>query len=86
MAESVKLVQDESNPVLPEVLAASLKSIGDAVRAWDRAGLKRRALVVLIHDKSRVPMRDIEIVLNNLVDMQRDWMVPKPQQPTGKKR
>lgn len=74
----VTVNQDAENPVLPEILATSLKSIGDAVRQWDRVGLKRRALVVLIHDQSKIPMRDIEIVLNNLVDMQRDWCVPPP--------
>ena len=82
--QKVVVRQDAENSVLPEILAASLKSIGDAVRAWDKAGVKRRALIVLIHDRSKISMRDIEIVLNNLEDMHRDWLVPATSKNGGK--
>ena len=82
--EKVTVIQDAENPILPEILAASLKSIGDAVRQWDRAGLKRRALIVLIHDQSKVPLRDIEVVLNNLVDMHKDWCIAPVPKNGGK--
>jgi len=32
----------------------------------------------LIHANSKVPKRDIELVLNNLDDLEQTWLKPKP--------
>lgn len=72
------------NPVQPEpveVIAESIIAISQAMKTICASRLSRKALVALIHDQSRIGKRDIEIVLNNLECLERDWLKPKPAKP-----
>jgi len=76
MADTVAIKKDESNPVLPEVLESAIVKLGDAVMAWNRYGMKKRALIVLLHDLTRVSKRDIELVLNGMQGLQAEYCLP----------
>lgn len=78
---NITVKQDENNPVLPEILASSIKAIADAVRQWQRAGLQQRALILLLHDVSKVGKQDIAYVLNSLAALEREFCIQRPVQP-----
>lgn len=64
--------QINANPV--KVLAQSIREIADAAQAIRAAGLKRRTLVVLLQDRTGLPQRDINNVLDGLEEMKSDWL------------
>lgn len=72
----VAVKQDEAAPVLPEILASSIVKLGDGVMQWYRAGMKQRALILLLHDVTKVPKRDIEYVLNALKSLESEYCIP----------
>ena len=65
--------QNDDAPVAAEVLATAIIDISDAMRKVNASGLKRKAIVALIHDQSKISKRAIEIVLNNLESLRQDW-------------
>src|ERR1700691_1138636 len=73
--ENMKITvkQKDDAPVATEVLATAIVEISDAMKKLNTSGLKRRALVALIHDQSKIGKREIEIVLNNLDSLRADW-------------
>lgn len=72
---AVKLVPaDGEDPMPVEIIEQSIVEIADAMRKINDTRLIRKAIVVLIHYRSKVSMRDIEIVLNNLEDLENDWL------------
>jgi hypothetical protein len=66
-------VQQSEPPVAAEVMATAIISISDAMKKLSTSGLKRKAVVALIHDQSKISKRSIEIVLNNLEALRQDW-------------
>lgn len=75
----VAVVQDETNPIVPEVLASAIKKMGDSIKQWERAGLKRSALVALIHDHSSIGKTQINIVLNNMEALEEIYCIKRPK-------
>jgi len=69
----ITVKQKNEAPVAAEVLATAIIDISDAMKKLNASGLKRRALVALIHDQSKIGKREIEIVLNNLESLRQDW-------------
>lgn len=69
---TVKRNSVEPEPV--EVIAQSILDIATGVKAILATRLTRKAIVVLIQYQSKLPMRDIECVLNNLEDLEKDWL------------
>lgn len=80
----IKVNQDEANLVLPEVLATAIKRIGDGVALWNKAGLKRRALLLLLHDQSGVSLGEITRVLNGMQELEKTYLMPQPTTPAKK--
>lgn len=76
---SIKQPESPTPPIPVEVLATSIKSISDGMRQISASRLTRKALVALIHDQSKLAKRDIEIILNNLESLERDWLNPIKQ-------
>lgn len=68
----VKVMQPDE-PIAAEIMATAIIDIDTAMKKLSTSGLKRNAIVVLIHDRSGVGKRDIEIVLNNLEDLRAMW-------------
>lgn len=55
-----------------EVFKASVIRISDAVAAWDKAGMKRRPLMLLLSDTSGVGKADVCRVLNSIENLKAD--------------
>lgn len=74
------------DPVAVEILEQSIVAIASAFKAVNQTRLTRKALIVLLHDSSKVPKRDIDIVLEHLEAIERLFLKPKAATPvTGKK-
>lgn len=74
MPKTVELFDGE---VPIEVIAQSISDIASAMRKIEASRLTRRAVVALIHDRSRVPKKTIETVLDNLSSLEKAWLKPK---------
>ena len=57
-----------------EEVVLAVEGIAKAMRKLNASRLKREAIVVLIQSRSKLPKRTIEIVLNNLQDLDADWL------------
>lgn len=65
--------QDEQEPIPAEIMAQAIIEIAAAMEKLNNSGLKRKAIVALIHDTSGLGKRDIEMVLNNLEALRTTW-------------
>ena len=66
----IKVVQkDGEKPVEKEVLADAILKVSDAMRKLSATGLNRKAIVALVKDASGITKKDIEIILDTLVDL-----------------
>lgn len=74
---TVRVVQDEENPVPAEILADALVAISDSMRRLHNTRLTRKAVVALIHDHSKVNKGTIEVVLSNLERLEEIWLKKK---------
>ena len=70
-----KTQADQPLPPIEEV-AVAITEIAKAMRKLNSSRLKRDAIVTLIAHRSKVPRKTIEIVLNNLQDMDKDYLKP----------
>lgn len=56
-----------------EVLAQTIVDISTSMKRLLASGLNRKAIIILIHDQSRIGKREIELVLNNLDALAEDY-------------
>ncbi len=77
MKPQLKVVTNDQNPEPFEIIAESILAIAKGMEALQKSRLQRKVIVTLIHDQSRLGKRDIEMVLNNLQDLARDYLKPK---------
>lgn len=74
----ISVVQRTGGEEVPaEVIAQSIADIAAAMKILSSTRLKRDAIVTLIHARSKVGKRDIELVLNNLEYLEAVWLKPK---------
>lgn len=75
---TVKVVQAQppADQIGAEVIASSIVEIAAAMKAINETRLTRRAIVALIANRSKLGHGVIEIVLNNLDDLENDWLKP----------
>jgi len=66
--------QNSDQPVAAEVIAEAIIGISESMKRLTASGLKRKAIVALVHDHSGIGKRDIEIVLNNLESLRETWL------------
>lgn len=71
---AVKLDEKEPEPV--EVMARAIIQISEAMAKISKTRLTRRALVVLIQANSGLNQGTINIVLDNLADLEKNWLKP----------
>ena len=74
MAVSIK--QNPEQPIAAEIIAQAIVQIADGMRQLNATRLSRKAVVALIQDQSKLSKKTIEIVLNNLADLEHDWLKP----------
>jgi 3-dehydroquinate dehydratase len=85
MAKPIKVVQNPDEVVPHEVLAKAITDISESMRKLFNGRLARRTIVLLIHDSSKVPMRDIEYVLNSMEQLEANYLKKAlvPSQPSS---
>ena len=66
-------VTQPDEPVAAKVIATSITEIDRHMKAMLTAGLKREAIIALVHDSSGIAKGTIRIVLNNLEDLKSQW-------------
>lgn len=59
-------VTDPENEVSPEVLASSILKISDAMEQLHKSGLNEEAVIVLLHDKTKVAKKTIKLVMHSI--------------------
>lgn len=62
MAQRIKVTKSDP-PETKEVLAEAIVRIGSAMKALKASGLNEDAIIVLLHDKTKVAKRTIKTVL-----------------------
>lgn len=75
--QAVKIVQDADNPQPVEVIEQAIIQIAKAMKTISETRLTRKAIVVLIHHQSKIARGTIEIILNNLEELENDWLKKK---------
>lgn len=62
----IKVVKNVENPESTEILAEAIVRIGEAAEKLRSSGLNETAIIVLMHDYTKLPKRDIKLVLDSM--------------------
>lgn len=74
MKKKLVLKDDPNEPAMEQqVLTRAIADISLAMLKLTSSGLNRRAIVILVHDQSKISKRNIELVLNNLEQLAQDY-------------
>ena len=71
MSKKIRVDQPKP-PISTPILATAIVRLGEAARALHDSGLNERALIVLLHDKTKISKRDILTILNGMRQL-RAW-------------
>ncbi len=74
MKKKVVLQDDPEEPAVPHIiLTQAILEMSRSMKRLLASGLNRKAIVILVHDQSKLSKRDIELVLNNLESLAEDY-------------
>lgn len=65
----VRIKKNEENPETPEILAEAIVRIGEGLQKLSASGLNKKAIIVLVQDRTKLPQRDIESVIDALAQL-----------------
>jgi hypothetical protein len=65
-------VKKSEPPESKEILAAAITRISESFAKLAESGLNREAIIILIHDRTKISKRDIRIILDSLTRL-RGW-------------
>jgi len=68
-----RVVQDEAQPIERDILAQAIVDISASTKALTASGLNQRAMIVLLHDHTGIPKRDIALVLDGLGELRKAY-------------
>jgi hypothetical protein len=60
------IVQDADKPVEKAVLAQAIVDISRGVQRLEKGGFGRETVAILVHHHSKIPLRDVRLVLDHL--------------------
>ncbi len=75
--KKVTVMKDAENEIPAQVFEQAIVDIGKAMKAISATRLSRAAIVALIKDRTGIYKGTIELVLNNLDDLESNWLKPK---------
>lgn len=52
-----------------DTLVEAIRKVSKAAQALADSGLNRKAIITLLHDRSKISKKNIEIILNNLEEL-----------------
>lgn len=64
MLQTIKIKSNEANPEPLEIIAKAIIDVSNAFEAIQKSRLSQRAVVLLIHDKTKIAQRDIIEILD----------------------
>ena len=67
--QKIKIVKNAEKPEPTEILAEAVIRISENLERLYRSGLNQKAVLTLVHDYTKVPKRDVELVLSSLAKM-----------------
>lgn len=70
MGERIKIKKSEP-PESTEILAEAIVSIGNAAGKLLSSGINKKAIVILLQAQTKLPQRDIKLVLDSLPQLER---------------
>ncbi len=71
--KQVTLIQNEEKPISVEIIADAIIKIDSSMKEILNAGLSKRALLALLHDGTKIAKRDIELVLDGLQMLRKQY-------------
>jgi len=66
---NIKIVKNEVKPEPTEILAEAVIRIGENFERLQKSGINKNAIIILIHDYTKISKRDINLVLESLAKM-----------------
>lgn len=70
MAKQIK-IQKSDPPESQIVLAEAIVNIGDAAKKLAKSGLNEKGVIILLQAATKLPRRDIKVVLDSLKQLER---------------
>lgn len=64
-------------PTQAELLETAIVELAAAMRKLNATRLKRETIVTLLHDNSKLPKRDIRVLLDHLGNLEDVFLKPK---------
>ena len=68
----IKVIKNSEKPESTEILAEAIIRIGESFERLVKSGLNETAIIVLICDATKLPKRDVKLVLTSLRKL-RGW-------------
>lgn len=68
-----KLILNDEVPETVEIIAASIVKLSQIGQDLNKSALNERAIVVLLHDLTGLPYREIKLVLNSLAELEKHY-------------
>lgn len=75
----VELVRNAEQGADYERIATAIRQIGDVGKRLQASGLNRNCTILLLHDATKVPKRDIKLILDALPNLPKWYLAPKPE-------
>lgn len=69
MKTQIKVVKNEVKPEPTEILAEAIIRIGENFEKLQKSGLNKHAIVVLVCEATKLPKRDVNLVLESLAKL-----------------
>jgi len=70
MTKQVKVKKSDKTES-KEILAEAIVNIGNAAKKLNDSGINKTAIIVLLHDKTKLPKGTIKLVLDSLPQLER---------------
>lgn len=70
--QKIKVIKNSEKPEPIEVLAEAIVRIGESFDKLKGSGLNETAVIVLVHDATKISKRDIKLVLDSMRKL-RSW-------------
>lgn len=77
MKQRILVKQPENEEIPMEVLAEHIAKISQASSALKESRLKDHTVLLLLHDLTKLPRRDIRLVLDALPALETNYLKPK---------
>lgn len=77
MADKKLEIIPTEEPLPVQIIEQAIVDIAEGMKKLNSTRLTRKALIVLIQSQSGISRQTINIVLNNLTDLENDWLKPR---------